>query len=373
MSSPLVRTLRVAAVQMACPDFRFDDNIEKARALAEKAAQQGAQIILLPELFRAGYLMDSRLWKAGELRSDSPTLKFLQDVAIKLKVHIGGTFIEVDGEDFYNTFALVGPAGNILGTVRKAETPSFESFFFRDGGYGPHVIDSDLGAIGVAICYETMCTAILRLFVAKHGIVEPDIVLCPFSAPTPTPLPGFDQAAVDQYVGILKTVASTLAGLLNVPVVMANKIGPWQQIVPWGANYGTGLFNGCSTIAAAGGKVLQQEYDAGGAQECVLVHDVELNPLEKPSNLKILERCREDKGKHLFAMPAPWLTWATEAVGRVYYYYSNDRLTAAAEILAPRKHPPPKPLMTRAVRDGLALAAVTCVVVVGARALARQK
>jgi predicted amidohydrolase len=83
------------------------------------------------------------------------------------QVHIGGTFIEVDGEDFYNTFVLVEPKGNVLGTVRKAATPSFEAFLFRDGGYKSHVIDSELGAIGVAICYETMLTAILRLFVAK--------------------------------------------------------------------------------------------------------------------------------------------------------------------------------------------------------------
>lgn len=55
-------------------------------------------------------------------------------------------------------------------------------------------------------------------------------------------------------------------------------------------DFGSSVFTGCSTIAAAGGQVLQQEYDEDGAKECVLVHDVELLPLEKPTNLQILVR-----------------------------------------------------------------------------------
>jgi predicted amidohydrolase len=54
MSNRTRRTVRVAAVQMACPALRFDENLEKARAFAEAAAQKGAQVVLLPELFRAG-------------------------------------------------------------------------------------------------------------------------------------------------------------------------------------------------------------------------------------------------------------------------------------------------------------------------------
>jgi hypothetical protein len=63
--------------------------------------------------------------------------------------------------------------------------------------------------------------------------------------------------------------------------------------------------------------------------------------------------------------------WATETAGKVYYYYSSDRIVAAAEILAPRREPLRKKWMTRAVRDTLAVSAITCVAVVAVRALSR--
>lgn len=54
MSRPAQRTLRVAAVQMACPDHEYSRNFERARVLVEESSRRGAQLILLPELFRAG-------------------------------------------------------------------------------------------------------------------------------------------------------------------------------------------------------------------------------------------------------------------------------------------------------------------------------
>jgi hypothetical protein len=82
-------------------------------------------------------------------------------------VYLGGTFLEACGEEFYNTFALISPDGDLLGTIRKARAASFETFFFRDGGWGPHVIDTELGPIGVGICYENMLAASPLLFTAK--------------------------------------------------------------------------------------------------------------------------------------------------------------------------------------------------------------
>lgn len=105
------------------------------------------------------------------MRASEISSVVLNTAATGCQVHIGGTFLEVDGEDFYNTFVLVGPQGNVLGTVRKSKSPSFESFFIKEGGFAPHVVDTDIGAVGIAICYEAMLTAIPRLFVAKYVLL----------------------------------------------------------------------------------------------------------------------------------------------------------------------------------------------------------
>lgn len=52
--------------------------------------------------------------------------------------------------------------------MRKSVSPSFESFFVKEGRFAPHVIETDIGAVGIAICYEAMLTAIPCLFVAKY-------------------------------------------------------------------------------------------------------------------------------------------------------------------------------------------------------------
>lgn len=70
-------------------------------------------------------------------------------------------------------------------------------------------------------------------------------------------------------------------------------------------------------------------------------------------------------------MPAPWLIWATEYCGKLYYYYSTDRLAAAEEILAPCRIPPRKWTMTRAVRDTVVVTTAACAIVIAARALSR--
>jgi hypothetical protein len=64
------------------------------------------------------------------------------------------------------------------------------------------------------------------LLMCRHGLVEPDLLLCPFSAPTPTESALFTSKEIEHYLDVLKSVAPQMARLLNIPVIMANKVCP---------------------------------------------------------------------------------------------------------------------------------------------------
>jgi len=89
------------------------------------------------------------------------TVEWLTSLAQGLKVYLGTTFLEAEGEDFFNTFALATPDGAIAGRVRKSPPASLEAYFYRAGS-GTHVIDTGLGRVGVGICYENLLFAHLR-------------------------------------------------------------------------------------------------------------------------------------------------------------------------------------------------------------------
>ena len=115
-------SLRVAALQLRSENGRVQHNLEHARPFIQQAAERGAQLLLLPELYPTGYLQSPDIWKAGE-PLDGPTVRFLTQQAALWRVHVGTSFLEAEGEDFYNTFVLVSPAGRVH-RVRKRRAPS---------------------------------------------------------------------------------------------------------------------------------------------------------------------------------------------------------------------------------------------------------
>jgi predicted amidohydrolase len=77
MNPPTTRTVRVAAVQVESKHGRNEINRQHATAFIEQAAQAGAQLIVLPELFASGYMPNETLWDAAEL-PDGQTITWLK-------------------------------------------------------------------------------------------------------------------------------------------------------------------------------------------------------------------------------------------------------------------------------------------------------
>ena len=156
-----MRNLTVAALQLplSAPDER--DNIDAVAQLVERAAAQGAQIVLPPELFSGPYFCreeDEALFALARPTTEHPSVIAMRRLAKVLGVTVPVSFFERDGHHYYNTVAMVDPDGEIMGTYRKSHIPDGpgyeEKFYFRPGNSGFRVWDVAGARIGVGICWD---------------------------------------------------------------------------------------------------------------------------------------------------------------------------------------------------------------------------
>ncbi len=155
----------VAALQLALGSEDEGENIAAVSALVEQAAGQGAQVILPPELFSGPYFCreeKDEFFALARPTAQHPSVIAMQALAAKLKVAIPTSFFERDGHHYYNTLAMIGADGAIMGTYRKSHIPDGpgyeEKFFFRPGNDGFKVWDvptpTGVARIGIGICWD---------------------------------------------------------------------------------------------------------------------------------------------------------------------------------------------------------------------------
>ncbi len=173
------RTLRVAAVQMVSANGERQANLQRAGRWVRQAAEAGAKLVALPELFSGGYWLNERAWDTAEPQ-DGPTEAWLRETAHRHGIYLGGSYLQARGEDFFNVFALATPAGQIAGRVPKQQAASVEAYLFR-GQQSSHVIDTDRGRVGIGICYDNVFRFIAEACITRNA----DIAVMLFSAPTP--------------------------------------------------------------------------------------------------------------------------------------------------------------------------------------------
>ena len=154
-------SLTVAALQLALGAADEADNIAAVAALVEQAAGQGAQVVLPPELFSGPYFCqveDEALFALARPTAEHPAVVAMQQLAASLKIAIPTSFFERDGPHYYNTMAMIGPDGGIMGTYRKSHIPDGpgyeEKFYFRPGNQGFKVWELFGRTLGVGICWD---------------------------------------------------------------------------------------------------------------------------------------------------------------------------------------------------------------------------
>lgn len=155
-----MRQVTVAATQMSC-GWDVSENIAKAERMVREAASQGAQIILIQELFERCYFCQKQ--KEDYLRfatpvDSNPAITHFSKVAAELKVVLPISFYERANNAYYNSVAVIDADGSNLGTYRKTHIPDgpgySEKFYFTPGDTGFKVWDTAYARIGVGICWD---------------------------------------------------------------------------------------------------------------------------------------------------------------------------------------------------------------------------
>jgi N-carbamoylputrescine amidase len=326
MTNGKARTVRVAAVQMESKNGTIEANLEHATPLVNRAVEKGAKLILLPEFMPTGYIFSRVIWDNGEPK-EGLTVNWLRENSKRLGVWLGTSFLEAEGEDFFNTFVLTNPDGNEAGRVRKQTPAALEAYLFK-GDTGPHLIETELGKVGVGICYENQLSYLPQMMQKQSA----DMILMPHSAPTPMQGFPYGQKQTEYYNNQLKELSHRYARIVGVPVVMVNKCGTWQSPLPLPWAIGgkqKSSFPGLSAIVDSDGTVKAQL----GTEEAVIVADVTLDPSRK------IHEPPKCYGR--WAFEEPWLMRnlfpVLEVCGRLSYSLSSERKKRARQISSSKK------------------------------------
>ncbi len=155
--------MRVAAIQYDVQMGNIKENSLRAAELLHQAAANGAELVLLPELWNCGYLL-SKLDRLAE-SSTGPSISMLREIAAKENIFIvGGSIAEKKGNDFYNTSFAIDNNGNIAQKYRKAHLFShglMEHQYFKAGNEWGFCEFKDI-KIGMTICYDLRFPEFIR-------------------------------------------------------------------------------------------------------------------------------------------------------------------------------------------------------------------
>ncbi|MEP2235957.1 MAG: N-carbamoylputrescine amidase [Alteripontixanthobacter sp.] len=153
--------ITVAALQLALNRADEAENIAAVEDMVVRAAGQGAQIVLPPELFDGPYfckIEDEALFARACPAGEHPSVRAMARLAKRLGVAIPASFFERDGQHYYNSLAMIGPGGDVQGIYRKSHIPDGpgyeEKFYFRPGNTGFKVWDVCGTRIGVGVCWD---------------------------------------------------------------------------------------------------------------------------------------------------------------------------------------------------------------------------
>jgi N-carbamoylputrescine amidase len=221
-----VREVTVAATQMACSN-ETDKNVSNAEKLVRQAASEGAQIILIQELFESQYFcMDQKeeLFELSKPFENHPTIKKFSELAKELKVVLPVSFFEKANRAHYNSVAIVDADGNVLGKYRKSHIPDGpgyqEKFYFNPGDTGFKVWDTKYAKIGVGICWDQWFPEAARSMVLSGA----ELLLYPTAIGGEPEDDGFDSSDMWQRAMIGHSASN------QIPVIASNRIGTEKGI-----------------------------------------------------------------------------------------------------------------------------------------------
>lgn len=211
--------------------------MEKTLAGIREAADKGAQVVVLQELFRSLYFCDEEDYENFKLAEaiPGPSTDTLGELAKELGVVIVASLFEKRAEGLYhNTTAVLNADGTYLGKYRKMHIPDdpgyYEKFYFTPGDLGYKVFPTRFGKIGVLICWDQWYPEAARITALKGA----DFLVYPTAI-------GWHKDQVsdvnDEQYDAWQTIQRSHAVANGIPVVSVNRCGHEGNMKFWGGSF----------------------------------------------------------------------------------------------------------------------------------------
>lgn len=259
--------LTLGVLQFSCGETETE-NCDRAERLAREAARQGANVILIQELFARPYFCSEehpRYFEWARPYEGHSVVARFAALARELGVVIPVSFFERAGTAHYNSLAMADADGKILGLYRKSHIPDGpgyeEKYYFSPGDTGFQAWDTAFGRIGVGVCWDQWFPECARIMALKGA----ELLLYPTAIGSEPPAPGYDSMRHWQ-----NTMRGHAAANL-MPLAAANRIGVERNVK------GTEItFYGSSFIADHTGEKLAE---AGRNSEEILLHSFDMDAI----------------------------------------------------------------------------------------------
>ena len=239
----------VAITQMASAND-WTKNCDKAEKLTRQAAAQGAQLVLLQELFDGDYFCIEQhidFFKRATELERHPTVQRFAALAKELGVVIPISVFERAGNTQYNTTVIADADGRQLGFYRKTHIPDNpgyqEKFYFTPGDTGFKVWETAVGRIGLGICWDQWFPECARAM----ALMGAEMLLYPTAIGSEPTAPEYDSSTHWQNVMRGHAAANVM------PVLASNRVGREQAPRGW-----SDTFYGRSFIADFHGEKVQE-------------------------------------------------------------------------------------------------------------------
>jgi N-carbamoylputrescine amidase len=261
-----MRKVTVAAIQMSCTDH-INTNIQKAEKFVRQAADEGAQIILLQELFETLYFCQKenpKYYQFSTSVEDNLAIRHFKSIAKELNVVLPISFYERKNNARYNSLIVIDADGSLLEVYRKSHIPDGpgyeEKYYFSPGDTGFKVWKTKYGRIGVGICWDQWFPEAARIM----ALMGAELIFYPTAIGSEPEDPSIDSSKHWQ-----RCMTGHSASNL-IPVIASNRTGQ-EQIED-----STITFYGTSFITDGTGEVIRQ---ASRDQEEILIATFDLDEL----------------------------------------------------------------------------------------------
>lgn len=267
--------VKVAAVQMRC-EMEKEKNINQAEKLVRQAAAQGADIVLLPELFENRYFCQEKRYdhyRLAQSVGENTAVQHFIPIARELSVVLPISFYEKDGNRLFNSVAVIDADGTVLGIYRKTHIPDDhfyqEKFYFTPGDSGFQTWNTAYGTIGVGICWDQWFPETARAMAIQGA----ELMFYPTAIGSE---PVLEYDSMPHWRRCMQGHAA--ANIM--PVIAANRIGR-EEVMPSEANAGQSSvldFYGSSFLTNETGDLIAC---AGRDSEEILIAEYDLESIRE--------------------------------------------------------------------------------------------